>query len=186
MKNAWPVEAQASGGRTTAATTSTRTSTLLGRVHLPRRHASCSTTAAHGRLPRRVRQLRPRQQGNRRSSPPPSHSPAKCRSTRARRSTRTDLPGPSRSRSRTLPARVGPPDRRRSARTSRTTKSSAGAKASLVTSMGRMAAHTGQVITYDDMLNCEPRVRPGRRQADDGRPGAAPGRRYWVPPEPGT
>ncbi len=28
-----------------------------------------------------------------------------------------------------------------------------GAIASLVTSMGRMAAHTGQVITYDDMLN---------------------------------
>jgi predicted dehydrogenase len=30
-----------------------------------------------------------------------------------------------------------------------------GAKASLVTSMGRMAAHTGQIITFDDMLNCE-------------------------------
>jgi len=30
-----------------------------------------------------------------------------------------------------------------------------GAIASLVTSMGRMAAHTGQVITYEDMLNCE-------------------------------
>jgi predicted dehydrogenase len=30
-----------------------------------------------------------------------------------------------------------------------------GAKASLVTSMGRMAAHTGQIVTYDDMLNCE-------------------------------
>jgi predicted dehydrogenase len=29
-----------------------------------------------------------------------------------------------------------------------------GAEASLVTSMGRMAAHTGQVITFDDMLNC--------------------------------
>jgi len=28
-----------------------------------------------------------------------------------------------------------------------------GATASLVTSMGRMSAHTGQVITYDDMLN---------------------------------
>lgn len=30
-----------------------------------------------------------------------------------------------------------------------------GAEASLVTSMGRMAAHTGQVITFDQMLNCE-------------------------------
>src|SRR5262249_27665796 len=30
-----------------------------------------------------------------------------------------------------------------------------GAEASLVTSMGRMAAHTGQVITFDQMLTCE-------------------------------
>jgi hypothetical protein len=28
-----------------------------------------------------------------------------------------------------------------------------GTQASLVTSMGRMAAHTGQVVTYDEMLN---------------------------------
>jgi predicted dehydrogenase len=30
-----------------------------------------------------------------------------------------------------------------------------GAEASLVTAMGRMAAHTGQIISYDQMLNCE-------------------------------
>jgi predicted dehydrogenase len=35
-----------------------------------------------------------------------------------------------------------------------------GVKASLVTSMGRMAAHTGQVITYDDMLNCDHAFAP--------------------------
>ncbi|WP_337173890.1 Gfo/Idh/MocA family oxidoreductase [Paludisphaera sp.] len=35
-----------------------------------------------------------------------------------------------------------------------------GVKASLVTSMGRMAAHTGQVITYDEMLNCEHEFAP--------------------------
>ena len=35
-----------------------------------------------------------------------------------------------------------------------------GVKASLVTSMGRMAAHTGQEITYDDMLNCEHEFAP--------------------------
>ena len=35
-----------------------------------------------------------------------------------------------------------------------------GAKASLVTSMGRMACHTGQVITFDDMLNCEQEFAP--------------------------
>ncbi|MBL8849236.1 MAG: Gfo/Idh/MocA family oxidoreductase [Planctomycetaceae bacterium] len=35
-----------------------------------------------------------------------------------------------------------------------------GAEASLVTSMGRMAAHTGQTITYDQMLNCEHEFAP--------------------------
>ena len=35
-----------------------------------------------------------------------------------------------------------------------------GAIASLVTSMGRMAAHTGQIISYDDMLNCEHEFAP--------------------------
>ena len=36
-----------------------------------------------------------------------------------------------------------------------------GAMASVVTSMGRMAAHTGQVITLDQMMNCEHEFAPG-------------------------
>lgn len=36
-----------------------------------------------------------------------------------------------------------------------------GAEASLVTSMGRMAAHTGQVVTLEEMLNCEHEFAPG-------------------------
>ena len=36
-----------------------------------------------------------------------------------------------------------------------------GVEASLVTSMGRMAAHTGQIITYDQMLNCQHEFAPG-------------------------
>jgi len=35
-----------------------------------------------------------------------------------------------------------------------------GAEASLVTSMGRMSAHTGQVITYEDILNCPHEFAP--------------------------
>jgi predicted dehydrogenase len=35
-----------------------------------------------------------------------------------------------------------------------------GVEASLVTSMGRMAAHTGQVITYEQMLNCPHEMAP--------------------------
>ncbi len=36
-----------------------------------------------------------------------------------------------------------------------------GVEASLVSSMGRMAAHTGQEVTYDQMLNCEHEFAPG-------------------------
>ena len=35
-----------------------------------------------------------------------------------------------------------------------------GAEASLVTAMGRMAAHTGQIITRDQMLNCKHEFAP--------------------------
>lgn len=35
-----------------------------------------------------------------------------------------------------------------------------GTEASLVTSMGRMAAHTGRVVTYDEMLNCDHEFAP--------------------------
>jgi len=35
-----------------------------------------------------------------------------------------------------------------------------GVEASLVTSMGRMAAHTGQLVTFDDMLNCTHEFAP--------------------------
>jgi hypothetical protein len=35
-----------------------------------------------------------------------------------------------------------------------------GTEASLVTAMGRMACHTGQVITWDTMLNCEHEFAP--------------------------
>ena len=36
-----------------------------------------------------------------------------------------------------------------------------GAEASLVSSMGRMAAHTGHVVTYDQILNLEHEFAPG-------------------------
>ena len=35
-----------------------------------------------------------------------------------------------------------------------------GAQASLVTAMGRMAAHTGRIITFDEMLSCEHEFAP--------------------------
>ncbi len=62
-----------------------------------------------------------------------------------------------------------------------------GAIASLVTSMGRMAAHTGQVITYEDMLECPHEFAPTVDQLTMNSPAplqlAANGK-YPVP-EPG-
>jgi len=36
-----------------------------------------------------------------------------------------------------------------------------GVEASLVASMGRMAAHTGRIVTYNDILNCDHEFAPG-------------------------
>jgi predicted dehydrogenase len=59
-----------------------------------------------------------------------------------------------------------------------------GVEASLVTSMGRMAAHTGQEITYEDMLNCEHEMAPGLDQITEDSPAplqADANGRYPVP-----
>lgn len=45
-----------------------------------------------------------------------------------------------------------------------------GVEASLVTSMGRMAAHTGQEITYEDILNCEHEFAPGLDRLTEDSP----------------
>ncbi len=45
-----------------------------------------------------------------------------------------------------------------------------GVEASLVTSMGRMAAHTGQEITYDEMLNCKHEFAPEVDKLNDDSP----------------
>jgi predicted dehydrogenase len=59
-----------------------------------------------------------------------------------------------------------------------------GVEASLVTSMGRMAAHTGQEITYEDMLNCPHEMAPGLDTYTKDSPAplrAGPDGRYPVP-----
>jgi hypothetical protein len=45
-----------------------------------------------------------------------------------------------------------------------------GAEASLVTSMGRMAAHTGQSITYEQILNLQHEFAPGVDQLASNSP----------------
>jgi predicted dehydrogenase len=62
-----------------------------------------------------------------------------------------------------------------------------GIEASLVNSMGRMAAHTGQEITYEDMLNCEHEMAPGLDQLtkDSPAPLQADAQGRYPLPQPG-
>ncbi|MGK7395542.1 MAG: Gfo/Idh/MocA family protein [Candidatus Cyclobacteriaceae bacterium M3_2C_046] len=63
-----------------------------------------------------------------------------------------------------------------------------GAEVSLVSSMGRMAAHTGRVITFEEMLNCEHELAPGIDQLsmDSAAPlPEGPDKKYPVP-QPGN
>ena len=59
-----------------------------------------------------------------------------------------------------------------------------GVEASLVTSMGRMAAHTGQDITFDQMLNGDHEFAPGLDQLTENSPAplqCGPDGKYPVP-----
>jgi predicted dehydrogenase len=63
-----------------------------------------------------------------------------------------------------------------------------GAEASLVASMGRMAAHTGQIITFDQMLNCDHEFAPNVDKLTMDGPAplvAGPDGKYPVP-QPGV
>jgi predicted dehydrogenase len=62
-----------------------------------------------------------------------------------------------------------------------------GVRASLVTSMGRMAAHTGQVITYEQMLEVDHEFAPGVEKLtfDSPAPLQADENGYYPVPAPG-
>jgi len=62
-----------------------------------------------------------------------------------------------------------------------------GVRASLVTSLGRMAAHTGQVITYEQILNSEHEMAPGLDKLDGNSPAPliADAQGRYPTPQPG-
>jgi len=62
-----------------------------------------------------------------------------------------------------------------------------GVAASVTTSMGRMAAHTGQEITYDQMLNCDHQMAPGVEELtmDSDSPLMPDAEGRYAHPEPG-
>ena len=90
-----------------------------------------------------------------------AHHPGRCRIFKGHNVTRADMtwafpqPEPS-------PYQLEWDDLLQAIRTNQPyNEASRGATASLVTSMGRMAAHTGQVIAYEDMLKGEHEFAPG-------------------------
>ncbi len=66
-------------------------------------------------------------------------------------------------------------------------ESKRGVEASVVTSMGRMAAHTGQIVTYDQMLACDHEFAPNvdRLAKDSPAPVLADAHGKYPIPQPG-
>ncbi|MCL4193139.1 MAG: hypothetical protein KJZ87_15490 [Thermoguttaceae bacterium] len=60
-------------------------------------------------------------------------------------------------------------------------------EASLVASMGRMAAHTGQIITFDEIMNAEQEFAPDvdKLTADGPAPLVADAEGRYPVPQPG-
>jgi predicted dehydrogenase len=160
MKNAWPVEAKASGARTYRGdyidqnfdTYSVEYTFADGsKLFLEGRNIeNCDqefASYAHGSKGSAVISTS-------------SHTPAKCRIYMGQKFTKRNLawafpqpePNPYQLEWDHLIAAIRQDKPYNEARR--------GAEASLVTSMGRMAAHTGQVVTWDDILNCEHEFAP--------------------------
>ena len=116
-----------------------------------------------------------------------AHTPGKCRTFKGHNITRADMlwafPPPEKS-----PYQLEWDDLMNAIRQDQPyNEVSRGAIASLVTSMGRMAAHTGQIITYEDMLNCSHEFAPDvdKFTSDSAAPLRADSSGKYPVPEPG-
>jgi hypothetical protein len=160
MKNAWPVEAQASGGRHYRGNNVDQNFDSYSveytfddgakLFHYGRTMVGCHdqfASYAHGSKGMAIISAS-------------SHTPAKCRIYKGQKIDKNDLvwefpqpePNPYELEWEDLIAAIRKDEPYNEVQR--------GAEASLVTSMGRMAAHTGQVITFDQMLNCEHEFAP--------------------------
>ena len=162
MKDAWPVKA--TGHRRPDLPRRLHRPELrhlLGRVHLRRRRQAAPRRPEHPRLQPGVRQLRPRHQGlgghlARTRTPRPSAGSTRARTWSRRATSSGPFPQPEPN-----PYQLEWDHLIDAIRKDKPyNEVKRGAEASLVTSMGRMAAHTGQVITFDEMLNCKHEFAP--------------------------
>ncbi len=188
MKDAWPVQAKASGGRhfrgnnidqnfdtySVEYTFADGTKLLLEGRNIPGCHQEFASYAHGTRGSAIISQS--------------GHSPARCRTFRGQNFTNADVTW-----------RFGPrePDPyqlewdhlvdaiRHDRRYNEVRR---GAEASLITAMGRMAAHTGQVVTRDQALNHDHELAPNVDQLAMDSPAPlqlGPDRKYPVP-QPGA
>lgn len=160
MKDAWPVKAKASGGR------------LYRENYIDQNfdHYSVEYTFGDGtklmlegrNVPGCDQEFASYAHGTRGSAiiSRSGHTPARCRIFRGHNFTNNDTvwrfgnrePDPYQQEWEHLMAAIRNNQRYNEARR--------GAEASLITAMGRMAAHTGQTITRDQILNCEHEFAP--------------------------
>jgi predicted dehydrogenase len=160
MKGAWPVRAQGSGGRqyrgeavdqnfdhySIEYTFADGTKLFVGARNIPGCHQEFASYA-HGTKGSAVISTS-------------RHTPARCRLYKGHTVARADLtwafpqrePNPYRLEWQDLVAAIRKDRPYNEARR--------GAEASLVTAMGRMAVHTGRVVTWDDVLNHEHEFAP--------------------------
>ena len=187
MKNAWPVKAEASGGR----------HFRMNYVDQNFDSYSVSYTFADGAklqlegrtMPGCKSEFASYAHGTRGSAviSTAGHSPAKCKIYRGQNMTDNDLVW-------SFTGKEPKPyelewehliDAIRSDRPYNEVKR--GVEASIVTSMGRMAAHTGKEISFDDMLNCEHEFAPDADKLTlDGPPPIVADKNGLYPmPQPG-
>ena len=186
MKNAWPVQRpRHRRPPLSRQRRSTRTSTSI-RSSTPTRTAPSSSSPAGIRAARtRSSPATPTAPKARPSSRPPRTPPGRVRTFKGHNVTRADLlwafpqPEPS-------PYQLEWDDLIDAIRNNKPyNEVERGAIASLVTSMGRMAAHTGQIIKYDEMLNSDHEFAPDvDKLTRHGLARAAATRRGWQVPGP--
>jgi predicted dehydrogenase len=160
MKGAWPVQAKGSGGRHYRGDYIDQN---FDTYSIEYTFADGSKLFLEGRnIPGCTQEFASYAHGTKGSAviSSNSHTPAKCRIYKGQNFTRDDLvwayPPPERN-----PYQIEWDKLIESIRKDKLhNEVKRGAEASLVTSMGRMAAHTGQVITFEDMLNCSHEFAP--------------------------
>ncbi len=195
MKDAWPVKAQATGGRHyrewTTSRPSTRTSTTTrSSTPSPTARSCCSKagTWTATSTPRSSPASPPAPRA-RPSSPSPSHTPAHSRiQTGFDLSKKEGVTWQWPTRDEPNPYELEWDDLLDAIRNDKPyNEVKRGVEASLTASMGRMAAHTGQLIKWDDILNCEHEFAPNVDKLVLGGPSPLPADKdgKYPVPQPG-